>query len=384
MSYSNFSVPRHIVYGENALEKLGTLVGKRAAIVTGGSSMKKHGFLDRAAALLQQAGMQTIVIDGVEPNPSVATVQRGAQEVLAFGPDWIVAIGGGSALDAAKVMWCFYEHPQLTFEDIIPVGSMPALRTKARFVAIPSTSGTASEITAFSVITDTEKHIKYPIVALDMVPDLAILDPALPAKMPPNVTANTGMDVMAHAVEAVASIAATSFTDPYAIEAIRLVFEHLATAYEKPDDKAARAHMHNASALAGMAFTNASLGLVHSLAHKIGGEFGVTHGLANAILLPYIIDFNRRSSDKYALVEKLLGIADLAQAVRDLNRRLGIPATFKACDEVDFNEAKFKAVLERMSANAHADPCTLTNPGQPTVADVQRIYVAAYYGESLK
>ena len=384
MSYSNFSVPRHIVYGENALEKLGTLVGKRAAIVTGGSSMKKHGFLDRAAALLQQAGMQTIVIDGVEPNPSVATVQRGAQEMLAFGPDWIVAIGGGSALDAAKVMWCFYEHPQLSFEDIIPVGSMPTLRNKARFVAIPSTSGTASEITAFSVITDTEKHIKYPIVALDMVPDLAILDPALPAKMPPNVTANTGMDVMAHAVEAVASIAATSFTDPYAIEAIRLVFEHLATAYEKPDDKAARAHMHNASALAGMAFTNASLGLVHSLAHKIGGEFGVTHGLANAILLPYIIDFNRRSSDKYALVEKLLGIADVAQAVRDLNRRLGIPATFKACDEVDFNEAKFKAVLERMSANAHADPCTLTNPGQPTVADVQRIYVAAYYGESLK
>ncbi|MEZ7910969.1 MAG: iron-containing alcohol dehydrogenase [Propionivibrio sp.] len=384
MSYSNFSVPRHIVYGENALEKLGTLVGKRAAIVTGGSSMKKHGFLDRAAALLQQAGMQTIVIDGVEPNPSVATVQRGAQEMLAFGPDWIVAIGGGSALDAAKVMWCFYEHPQLSFEDIIPVGAMPPLRSKARFVAIPSTSGTASEITAFSVITDTEKHIKYPIVALDMVPDLAILDPALPAKMPPNVTANTGMDVMAHAVEAVASIAATSFTDPYAIEAIRLVFEHLTTAYEKPDDKAARAHMHNASALAGMAFTNASLGLVHSLAHKIGGEFGVTHGLANAILLPYIIDFNRRSSDKYALVEKLLGIADLAQAVRDLNRRLGIPATFKACDEVDFNEAKFKAVLERMSANAHADPCTLTNPGQPTVADVQRIYVAAYYGESLK
>ena len=384
MSYSNFSVPRHIVYGENALEKLGTLVGKRAAIVTGGSSMKKHGFLDRAAALLQQAGMQTIVIDGVEPNPSVATVQRGAQEMLAFGPDWIVAIGGGSALDAAKVMWCFYEHPQLSFEDIIPVGSMPPLRSKARFVAIPSTSGTASEITAFSVITDTEKHIKYPIVAADIVPDLAILDPALPSKMPPNVTANTGMDVMAHAVEAVASIAATSFTDPYAIEAIRLVFEHLATAYEKPDDKAARAHMHNASALAGMAFTNASLGLVHSLAHKIGGEFGVTHGLANAILLPYIIDFNRRSSAKYALVEKLLGIADLAEAVRDLNRRLGIPATFKACDEVDFSEAKFKAVLERMSANAHADPCTLTNPGQPTVADVRRIYVAAYYGESLK
>ncbi len=384
MTVMNFSIPRTIIYGEGSLSKLADLKGKKAALVTGGSSMKRFGFLDQAIALLKKAGIESIVIDGVEPNPSVATVWRGAKAMQEFKPDWIVAIGGGSALDAAKVMWCFYEHPQLSFEDIIPVGAMPPLRSKARFVAIPSTSGTASEITAFSVITDTEKHIKYPIVALDMVPDLAILDPALPAKMPPNVTANTGMDVMAHAVEAVASIAATSFTDPYAIEAIRLVFEHLATAYEKPDDKAARAHMHNASALAGMAFTNASLGLVHSLAHKIGGEFGVTHGLANAILLPYIIDFNRRSSDKYALVEKLLGIADVAQAVRDLNRRLGIPATFKACDEVDFNEAKFKAVLERMSANAHADPCTLTNPGQPTVADVQRIYVAAYYGESLK
>lgn len=384
MSYSGFSVPRNIVYGENALEKLGSLVGKRAALVTGGSSMKKFGFLDRAAALLEKAGMQTIIIDGVEPNPSVETVFRGAKAMLEFQPDWIVAIGGGSALDAAKVMWCFYEHPQLTFEDIIPVGAMPPLRNKARFVAIPSTSGTASEITAFSVITDTAKHIKYPIVAADMVPDLAILDPELPAKMPPTVTANTGMDVMAHAVEAVASKAATSFTDPYAVEAIRLVFDNLATAFKEPENKTARFNMHNASALAGMAFTNASLGLVHSLAHKIGGEFGVTHGLANAILMPYIIDFNRRSSEKYAMVEKLLGIADIAQEIRELNRLVGIPASFQCCDEVDFNEQKFKAVLSRMSANAHADPCTLTNPGSPTVADVQAIYEAAYYGHSMK
>lgn len=384
MSKFSFSVPRNIVYGDNALETLSTLKGKRAALVTGGNSMKQFGFLDRAVTLLEKAGMQTIIIDGVEPNPSVETVWRGAHAMQEFGPDWIVAIGGGSALDAAKVMWCFYEHPHLTFEDIIPVGSMPPLRNKAQFVAIPSTSGTASEITAFSVITDTAKHIKYPIVAADMVPDIAILDPELPATMPPHITANTGMDVMAHAVEALASIAATSFTDPYAIEAIRLVFDNLATAYHEPKNGVARFNMHNASALAGMAFTNASLGLVHSLAHKIGGEFGVTHGLSNAILMPYIIDFNRKSSSKYALVEKMLGITDLAQAVRDLNQKLGIPATFKDCDEVDFNEAKFKEVLERMSANAHADPCTLTNPGKPTVADVKAIYMAAYYGHSMK
>lgn len=384
MSKFSFSVPRNIVYGDNALETLSTLKGKRAALVTGGNSMKQFGFLDRAVALLEKAGMQTIIIDGVEPNPSVETVWRGARAMLEFGPDWIVAIGGGSALDAAKVMWCFYEHPHLTFEDIIPVGAMPSLRNKAHFVAIPSTSGTASEITAFSVITDTAKHIKYPIVAADMVPDIAILDPELPATMPPHITANTGMDVMAHAVEALASIAATSFTDPYAMEAIRLVFDNLATAYHEPKNMEARFNMHNASALAGMAFTNASLGLVHSLAHKIGGEFGVTHGLSNAILMPYIIDFNRKSSSKYALVEKMLGITDLAQAVRDLNQKLGIPATFKDCDEVDFNEAKFKEVLDRMSANAHADPCTLTNPGKPTVADVKVIYTAAYYGYSIK
>ncbi|MDC7232178.1 MAG: iron-containing alcohol dehydrogenase [Spirochaetales bacterium] len=384
MAIMNFSIPRNIVYGEGAMEKLASLDGKKAALVTGGSSMKKFGFLDQAKQYLEDAGMETIIIDGVEPNPSVETVKRGGAEMTAFGPDWIVAIGGGSALDAAKVMWCFYEHPELSFEDIIEPGSMPGLRNKAKFAAIPSTSGTASEITAFSVITDTEKHIKYPIVAADMVPDLAILDPALPAKMPFHITANTGMDVMAHAVEAVASIAATCFTDPYAMEAIKLVLENLETACKKGDDMDARFNMHNASSLAGMAFTNASLGLVHSLAHKIGGEFGVTHGLANAILLPYIIDFNRKSSDKYSMVEKNLGLDDLAEAIRELNKTLNIPATFKDCDEVDFNEDKFKEVLDRMSTNAHGDPCTLTNPGAPTVEDVKAIYEAAYYGRSMK
>lgn len=380
MAVMNFSIPRNIAYGEGSLEKLKDLKGKKAALVTGGSSMKKLGFLDQADKHLKAAGMETITIDGVEPNPSVETVKRGAKEMEAFQPDWIVAIGGGSALDAAKVMWCFYEHPHLSFEDIIEPGSMPALRNKAKFVAVPSTSGTASEITAFSVITDVPNKIKYPIVALDMVPDLAILDPVIPAKMPKHITANTGMDVMAHAVEAVASKASTCYTEPYAVESIKLVFDNLKKCYDNGMDMEARDNMHNASSLAGMAFTNASLGLVHSLAHKIGGEFGVTHGLANAILMPYIIDFNRQFSDKYSMVEKALGIKDLAQAVRDLNKSLDIPATFKECDEVDFNEAKFKEVLDRMSLNALNDPCTLTNPGNPTVEDVKKIYTDSYYG----
>lgn len=380
MSVMNFSIPRDITYGIGAMKKLSTLTGKKAVIVTGGNSMRKFGFLDKAKSFLEQAGMETMIIEGVEPNPSVETVMRGAAEMLAFEPEWIVAIGGGSALDAAKVMWCFYEHPELSFEDIIEPGSMPSLRHKAQFVAIPSTSGTASEITAFSVITDVENHIKYPIVAADMVPDIAILDPMLPATMPPHITAHTGMDVMCHALEAVASTAGTCFTEPYAIEAIKLVIANLPTAFKTGGEMTARYNMHNASSLAGMAFTNASLGLVHSMAHKIGGEFGVTHGLANAIMLPYVIDYNRKFTDKYDVVEKALGVADIAEEVRKLNRELAIPATFSACDEVEFCPDKFEEVLARMSANAHADPCTLTNPGHPTVADVTALYKAAFYG----
>jgi alcohol dehydrogenase class IV len=380
MGVYSFSIPRQVYYGENALSELGNLKGKKAAVVTGGSSMKRFGFLDQAVELLKTAGIESIIIDGVEPNPSVKTVLAGAKKMEDFGPDWIVAIGGGSALDAAKVMWCFYEHPELKFEDIIAVGSMPELRAKAKFIAIPSTSGTASEITAFSVITDPENHIKYPIVAGDMVPDIAILDPAIPMKMPAHITANTGMDVLCHSLEALVSIAKTNFTEPYAVRAIELVTKYLPIAYTDPENLEARENMHEASAMAGMAFTNASLGLVHSLAHKIGGEFGVTHGLANAILLPYLVDYNRQFTDRYNYIEGLLGVDNIADVVRDLNKQLNIPASFNACTEKDFSEAKFKKVLDRMSANAFADPCTLTNPGDPNVADVKMLYTSAYYG----
>lgn len=375
-----FSIPRSIIYGENALEHLSTLSGKKAALVTGGSSMKRFGFLDKAISELNKAGMKCIVIDNVEPNPSVETVWRGTKEMLAFEPDWIVAIGGGSALDAAKVMWCFYEHPQLKFEDILPVGSMPPLRNKARFVAIPSTSGSASEITAFSVITDTANHIKYPIVAADLVPDIAILDPTIPAKMPPHITIHTGMDVLTHAIEAYVSTAANSFTDPYAVEATRLVFKYLEVARHSPDDLDARMHMHNASALAGIAFTNASLGLVHSMAHKIGGEFGITHGLANAIMLPYVIQYNAKYTQKYHQLEETLGIDNLIEKINDLNKRLGIPKTLRQCDEVEIKEETFIKVLDRMSSNAVDDPCTLTNPNYPTVQEVKDLYSQAFYG----
>ncbi|SMY15371.1 iron-containing alcohol dehydrogenase [Photobacterium aquimaris] len=377
---TTFKIPETIHFGENSLATLASLSGTKAIIVTGGSSMKKFGFISQVQQLLNEAKIDSIVFDGVEPNPSVQTVIKGAQAMHDFTPDWIIAIGGGSAIDAAKIMWCFYEHPHLSFEDIVPVGSMPALRNKAKFIAIPSTSGTASEITAFSVITDLENHIKYPIVSTHIVPDIAIIDPILPTTMPAYITANTGMDVMAHALEAFVSIAANDYSDPLAMRAIKLVFENIETAYQQGNDLQARTNMHNASALAGMAFSNVSLGLVHSLAHKIGGEFGVTHGLANAILLPYIISYNKQSTNKYAELEQYLNISSIEDELRALNAKLSIPLTFKEITEVDITEVQFNTVLDRMSENAFNDPCTLTNPGSPTITDIKNIYHQSFFG----
>jgi len=377
----SFLIPPDIEFEAKSLNYLATIKGKRAVLVTGGSSMKRFGFLDQAVKYLKEAGIESRIVDGVEPNPSVQTVLRGKKEMLDFEPDWIIAIGGGSALDAAKIMWAFYEHPELEFEDIIEVGSMPELRNKAKFIAIPSTSGTASEITAFSVITDTEKKIKYPIVSPEIIPDIAIIDPEIPATMPPHITANTGMDVMTHAIEAFVSTNASDYTDPLALRAIDLVFKYLPSAFKDGKDMEAREKMHNASTMAGMAFSNASLGIVHSLAHKIGGELHITHGLANAILLPYVIEFNYEAArEKYEFIERFMGVDSLADAIRDLNSGVNIPANFKDIDWMDFTADDFEEILDRMSRNALEDPCTLTNPRKPVVEDMKEIYKKSFYG----
>jgi len=380
----SFMIPPEIQFSEDSLDYLSTLKGDKAVLVTGGSSMRRFGFLDKAQELLSKADIESIIIDGVEPNPSVKTVIKGKEKMLDFEPDWIIAIGGGSALDAAKIMWAFYEHPELDFEDIIEVGSIPELRNKAKFIAIPSTSGTASEITAFSVITDTEKKIKYPIVSPEIIPDVAIVDPQIPATMPSHITANTGMDVMAHAVESLVSTNASDYTDPYAVRAIDLVFKYLPKAVQSGDDMEAREKMHNASTMAGMAFSNSSLGIIHSLAHKIGGELHITHGLANAILLPYVIEYNYEAAkDKFTYIEDFLGIDSLADAISDLNEEVGIPSSFKDIDWLDYDDQDFEEILDRMSKNALEDPCSLTNPEEPTVEDLKEIYKKAYYNKSL-
>ncbi len=380
---ATFSVPKQIFHGENALAELENLEGQKATIVTGGSSMKKFGFLDKAKEHLEKAGFEVSVVDGVEPNPSIETCVRGGKEMAEFGPDWIIALGGGSSLDAAKVMWVFYEYPGYDFQKLVNF-EFPKLRTKARLACIPSTSGTASEITAFSVITDNEKAIKYPLVSPEIVPDVAIIDPALPTTMPPFVTADTGIDVLTHAIEAYVSTAADDYTDPLALKAIELVRDYLPRAYNDGKDAVARQKMHDASTLAGMAFSNCSLGIIHSMAHKIGGEFGIVHGESNAILMPYVIDYNRKSTDKYTKLEGELGIDDIAELVRELNARVGIAKSLSEAKGTTISEEDFKEAVARMAQNAYDDACTLTNPRDTSPEDIKKVYEAAYYGNKVE
>ena len=294
---ARFTLPRDLYHGPKALEALKTLPGKRAMICVGGGSMKRFGFLDRAEAYLKEAGMEVELFEGIEPDPSVETVMKGAAAMEKFQPDWIVAIGGGSPIDAAKAMWIKYEYPDITFEDMCKVFGIPPLRRKAHFCAISSTSGTATEVTAFSIITDYEKGIKYPIADFEITPDVAIVDPELAHTMPRKLVAHTGMDAMTHAIEAYVSTANCDFTDPLALHAIEMIQANLIGSYNGDMDK--RDAMHNAQCLAGMAFSNALLGIVHSMAHKTGAAFAdygahIIHGAANAMYLPKVIAFNAK------------------------------------------------------------------------------------------
>ena len=292
-----FTLPRDLYHGKGALENLKTLKGKKAIIVVGGGSMKRNGFLQKAEAYLKEAGMEVKLLEGVEPDPSVTTVMNGAKVMLEFEPDWIVAMGGGSPIDAAKAMWIKYEYPDCTFEDMCKVFGIPELRKKAHFCAISSTSGTATEVTAFSIITDYDKGIKYPIADFEITPDVAIVDPDLAETMPQKLTAHTGMDALTHAIEAYVSTANCAYTDPLAIHAIEMIQKDLVDSYN--GDMGARDRMHDAQCLAGMAFSNALLGIVHSMAHKTGAAFAdygahIIHGAANAMYLPKVIAFNAK------------------------------------------------------------------------------------------
>ena len=398
---ARFTLPRDLYHGKGAIEELKNLKGKKAIVVVGGGSMKRFGFLDKAVNNLKAAGMEVQLFENVEPDPSVETVMRGAQMMREFEPDWIVAMGGGSPIDAAKAMWAFYEYPETTFEQLITPFNFPTLRTKAHFCAIPSTSGTATEVTAFSVITDYEKGIKYPLADFNITPDVAIVDPDLAETMPKKLTAHTGMDAMTHAIEAYVSTAHCDYTDPLAVFAIRMIQSDLVDSYN--GDMSKRDAMHNAQCLAGMAFSNALLGIVHSMAHKTGAAFAdygahIVHGAANAMYLPKVIAFNAKDPEakkRYGVIAdemKLGGTNDdekvrlLIDYLRGMNDALNIPHCIGhygpdsyPAEQGFVPEEVFLERLPEIAKNAIADACTGSNPRQPSQEEMEKLLKCCYY-----
>ena len=398
---ARFTLPRDLYHGKGALEALKTFEGKRAMVCVGGGSMKRFGFLDRAVDYLKEAGMEVQLFEGIESDPSVETVMRGAKAMEEFQPDWIVAMGGGSPIDAAKAMWIKYAYPDITFEEMCKVFGMPKLRKKAHFCAISSTSGTATEVTAFAVITDYEKGIKYPLADFEITPDVAIVDPDLAETMPQKLVAHTGMDAMTHAIEAYVSTANCDFTDPLALYAIRMIQADLVDSYN--GDMAKRDSMHNAQCLAGMAFSNALLGIVHSMAHKTGAAFAdygahLIHGAANAMYLPKVIAFNAKdetAAKRYAVIadEMKLGgetteekIKLLIAYLRGMNDKLNIPQCIKNYGKDSYPteqgfvpEDVFLERLHDIAVNAIADACTGSNPRQPSVEEMEKLLKCCYY-----
>ena len=396
-----FTNPRDLYHGKGALEALKGFEGKKAIICVGGGSMKRFGFLDRAKSYLEEAGMEVTVFEGIESDPSVDTVMRGAAVMQEFQPDWIVAIGGGSPIDAAKAMWIKYEYPETTFEDMCKVFGLPKLRTKAKFCAVSSTSGTATEVTAFSIITDYEKGIKYPIADFEITPDVAIVDPELAETMPKKLVAHTGMDALTHAIEAYVSTVHSEFTDAPAIRAIEMIQRDLVDSYN--EDMTARDNMHSAQCLAGIAFSSGLLGIVHSMAHKTGAIFAdqgahIIHGAANAMYLPKVIAFNAKNEEakkRYGVIADYMHlggadddekVANLIAYIRGLNDKLNIPhciqhygADSYPTEQGFVPENIFLERLHDIAANAILDACTGSNPRQPSQEEMEKLLKCCYY-----
>ena len=393
---ARFTLPRDLYHGKGAIDELKNLKGTKAFVVVGGGSMKRFGFLDRVCDNLKTAGMEVELFEGVEPDPSVETVMKGAEAMRKFQPDWIVAMGGGSPIDAAKAMWAFYEYPEVTFEDLCIPFNFPTLRQKAHFCAIPSTSGTATEVTAFAVITDYEKGIKYPMADFNITPDVAIVDPDLAETMPAKLVAHTGMDAMTHAIEAYVSTLNCDYTDPLALYAIKMIHEFLIKSYNGEMD--CRDRMHNAQCLAGMAFSNALLGIVHSMAHKTGAAYTgghIVHGCANAMYLPKVIKYNAKNevaAKRYADIARFIGLdgnttTELVDAliseIRNMNQALNIPTCIKDYEGGIIDEKEFNDKLHDVAALAISDACTGSNPRQPSQEEMEKLLLAVYYDREI-
>ena len=407
-----FKIPEKIYFEAGSIQYLEKMPDITRAFIVTDEGMVKLGYVDKILYHLRkrQQYVHSEIFSEVESDPSFDTIKKGVELIKNFNPDVIIALGGGSPIDAAKGMWLFYEHPEadaeglkLKFMDIRKrTYKFPKLGTKCKMVAIPTTSGTGSEVTSFAVITDKEKNKKYPLADYELTPDVAIVDPDLVMSLPKSVTADTGMDVLTHAIEAYVSNMASDYTDGLAEKAVELVFENLQEAYENGDNKLAREKMHNASTIAGMAFTNAFLGINHSLAHKIGGEFHLPHGRINAILLPYVIKYNSTKPSKfvsfpkyeyfiadqkyYRLAKKTglkadtveEGISGLIEKIIEMNKELNIPSSFK---EAGIEEQEFLAKVDMLADRAFEDQCTTANPRLPLVTELKQILLDSYYGK---
>lgn len=406
-----FKIPPKIYFEKGATQYLSKMPDISRIVIVTDPMMVKLGYVERVEYYLRkrQNPVYIEVFSDVEPDPSVDTVERGCALMASFNPDCIIALGGGSAMDAAKAMWLFYEYPDTDFNALKQkfmdirkrVYKYPRLGKKAKFVAIPTTSGTGSEVTSFAVITDKNKgNTKYPLADYELTPDVAIIDPDYVMTLPRGLVADTGMDVLTHAIEAYVSIMATDYSDGLAMKAIQLVFENIEKSFN--GDPVAREKMHNASTIAGMAFSNAFLGINHSLAHKWGAEFHTPHGRTNAILMPHVIRYNAQKPTKfasfpkydhfvadlrYAEIARVLGlpartteegVESLIKAVRELNRKLGLPETFQA---VGIDAKEFEAKVDYLADRAFEDQCTTANPRMPLVTELAEIYRKAFYGK---
>lgn len=406
-----FKIPERIYFEYDSIQYLEKMPEIERVFIVTDPGMMKLGYVDKILYYLRkrQDRVRIEIFSDVEPDPSVETVRQGAKEMEHFKPDCIIALGGGSAMDAAKAMWLFYEYPDVDFKGLHlkfldirkRTFKFPKMGKRARFVAIPTTSGTGSEVTSFAVISDKKNNMKYPLADYELTPDVAIIDPQFVVSLPKVPTADTGLDVLTHAIEAYVSVMASDYTDALALKACQLVFEYLPRAYRNgAEDLVAREKMHNASCIAGMAFTNAFLGVNHSIAHKIGGEYHITHGRANAVLLPHIIDYNSSAptkmvswpkyksfiaDKKYAEIARACGfysgddtkaaVKALIDAVEKLKEECDMPKNFKECG---IDEKKYMEKAGKLAVRAFEDQCTTANPRLPLIEEIEEILIRAY------
>jgi len=380
--------PRTVVIGENALDYLKTVEGKRALIVTD-KVIHKLDFVEKVANYLKEAGLEVKVFDEVEPEPSMETIVKGAEFARKYSPDWLIGLGGGSCMDAAKAIWVIYENPNITVDGINPLEKL-GLRKKARLICIPTTSGTGSDVTWATVITDVKDERKLELSSREIVADIAILDPELPKSMPPRLVADTGLDALTHAIEGYVSQWHNDFSDALAIKAIQMIFKYLPKVYRNPEDKEAKEKMHNAATMAGISFGNSQAGIAHAMGHSLGAIFHVPHGRSVDLFLSYSIEYSARDAmDRYADIARAIGIEaktdeeaveKLVEAVRRLDREVGEPASIK---EMGINRKDFEKRLEDLVTRAANSSCTFMNPRVPDVEDTRKLFLYAYEGKKV-